>query len=139
MLTYQYQWLNIDSWEETGSTLSMRTYGQRYAVNQLGGSVALWNDYQTSYGKLTPSLNLRYIKDIAGNNDINQRHSLTYFNTGGSTFDIKGNTVGGDIISAELGANLDITQSLNLGTTMGYQLYDKFNEGRIGFTVSQRF
>lgn len=139
MLTYQYQWLNIDSWEETGSTLSMRTYGQRYAVNQLGGSVALWNDYQTSYGKLTPSLNLRYIKDIAGNNDINQRHSLTYFNTGGSTFDIKGNTVGGDIISAELGANLDITQSLNLGTTMGYQRYDKFNEGRIGFTVSQRF
>ncbi|KLU18589.1 hypothetical protein ABE79_10625, partial [Proteus mirabilis] len=55
--------------------------GQRYAVNQLGGSVALWNSYQTTYGKLTPSLNLRYFKDIAGDNNINQRHSLTYFNT----------------------------------------------------------
>ena len=138
-LTYQYQWLNIDSWEETGSALSMKTYGQRYAVNQLGGSVSFWNSYKTSYGKLTPTLNIAYYKALGGNNNINQRHSLTYFNTGGSTFDILGNSVGGDVINAELGANIDITNSLNLGTTMGYQRYDKFNEGRVGFTVSQRF
>ncbi|MEQ4923425.1 autotransporter outer membrane beta-barrel domain-containing protein [Proteus hauseri] len=139
MLTYQYQWLNIDSWEETGSALSMRTYGQRYAVNQLGSSVSFWNSYKTSYGKLTPTLNIAYYKALGGKNNINQRHSLTYFNTAGSTFDIIGNSVGGDVINAELGANIDITNSLNLGTTMGYQRYDKFNEGRIGFTVSQRF
>lgn len=138
-LTYQYQWLNIDSWEETGSALSMRTHGQRYAVNQLGGSVSFWNKYQTSYGKLTPTLNIAYYKSLGGNNNINQRHSLTYFNTANSTFDITGNTVGGDVINAEVGANIDISNSLNLGTTMGYQRYDKFNEGRIGFTVSQRF
>lgn len=139
MLTYQYQWLNIDSWEETGSALSMRTYGQRYAVNQLGGSVSFWNSYKTGYGKLTPTLNITYYKALGGNNNINQRHSLTYFNTAGSTFDTTGNSVGGDVINAELGANIDISSSLNLGTTMGYQRYDKFNEGRVGFTVSQRF
>ncbi|UNH41679.1 autotransporter domain-containing protein [Moellerella wisconsensis] len=139
MLSYQYQWINIDSWEETGSALSMKTYSQRYAVNQLGGSVSLWNSYQLDYGKLTPTVNLGYYKALGNENKINQRHSLTYFNTGKETFDIVGNTVGGDVFNSEVGANLDMNSRLNVGAKLGYHRYDQFNEAVVGVTLSQRF
>ncbi len=139
MVTYQYQWISLDSWDETGSALSMKTHGQRYAVNQLGGSVSLWNSYQITYGKLTPTFHIGYYKALGSDNKIKQRHSLTYFNTDVQTFDVVGNTVGGDIFKTKFGVNLDFTDTLNIGTSLGYQRYEQFNEVAAGFTLSQRF
>ncbi|WP_370554791.1 autotransporter outer membrane beta-barrel domain-containing protein [Edwardsiella tarda] len=139
MLTYQYQWVNLNSWRESGSVLALSNSSQKYSLNHLGGGMSAWTQLATGWGTLTPSLQASYLHDLDGDRRIRQRHALVSINNGGSTFETIGARVGGNQVRVDANARLDINESLNLGFGVGYNRDDRYGEGVIGLTLGNRF
>ncbi|MGY0154777.1 autotransporter outer membrane beta-barrel domain-containing protein [Edwardsiella tarda] len=139
MLTYQYQWVNLNSWRESGSVLALSNSSQKYSLNHLGGGMSAWTQLATGWGTLTPSLQASYLHDLDGDRRIRQRHALVSINNGGSTFETIGARVGGNQVRVDANARLDISESLNLGIGVGYNRDDRYGEGVIGLTLGNRF
>ncbi|XEH28248.1 autotransporter outer membrane beta-barrel domain-containing protein [Edwardsiella tarda] len=139
MLTYQYQWVNLNSWRESGSVLALSNSSQKYSLNHLGGGMSAWTQLATGWGTLTPSLQASYLHDLDGDRHIRQRHALVSINNGGSTFETIGARVGGNQVRVDANARLDISESLNLGIGVGYNRDDRYGEGVIGLTLGNRF
>lgn len=139
MLTYQYQWVNLNSWRESGSVLALSNSSQKYSLNHLGGGMSAWTQLATGWGTLTPSLQASYLHDLDGDRRIRQRHALVSINNGGSTFETIGARVGGNQVRVDANARLDISESLNLGIGVGYNRDDRYGEGIIGLTLGNRF
>ncbi|ACR70432.1 autotransporter domain-containing protein [Edwardsiella ictaluri] len=139
MLTYQYQWLNFDSWRESGSILSLSNSSQKYSLNHLGGGLSAWAQYATGWGTLTPSMRVSYLHDLDGDRRILQQHALVSITNGGSTFETVGARVGGNQLRVDASARMDISESLNLGIGVGYNRDDRYGEGVIGLTLGNRF
>lgn len=139
MLTYQYQWVNLNSWRESGSVLALSNSSQKYSLNHLGGGMSTWTQLATGWGTLTPSLQASYLHDLDGDRRIRQRHALVSINNGGSTFETIGARVGGNQVRVDANARLDISESLNLGIGVGYNRDDRYGEGVIGLTLGNRF
>ncbi|QPR28166.1 autotransporter outer membrane beta-barrel domain-containing protein [Edwardsiella hoshinae] len=139
MLTYQYQWVNLNSWHESGSVLALSSSSQKYSLNHLGGGVSAWTQLATGWGTLTPSLQASYLHDLDGERRIRQRHALVSINNAGSTFETIGARVGGNQVRVDANARLDISDSLNLGIGVGYNRDDRYGEGVIGLTLGNRF
>ncbi len=139
MLTYQYQWVNLNSWRESGSVLALSNSSQKYSLNHLGGGMSAWTQLATGWGTLTPSLQASYLHDLDGDRRIRQRHALVSINNGGSTFETIGARVGGNQVRVDANARLDISESLNLGFGVGYNRDDRYGEGVIGLTLGNRF
>ncbi|UCQ28235.1 autotransporter domain-containing protein [Edwardsiella tarda] len=139
ILTYQYQWVNLNSWRESGSVLALSNSSQKYSLNHLGGGMSAWTQLATGWGTLTPSLQASYLHDLDGDRRIRQRHALVSINNGGSTFETIGARVGGNQVRVDANARLDISESLNLGIGVGYNRDDRYGEGVIGLTLGNRF
>ncbi len=137
-LAYNYQWLRVDDYEETGSPASLRYDRQSYSVKHFGAGFTAFNTYQTSYGQLTPLLSVMAYKDMDETQVIQETAGLA-MDSSNDRFVIQGDQVGGDILELKLNAHLKMANALSASSGLNYYQRGDYKEGSINFNVSKSF
>lgn len=137
-VAYNYQWLRIEDYNETGSPASLKYDRTSYSVKQLGAGVTAFNTYDMAYGQFTPLFSLMAYFDMDDDERIRESAALT-MDASTDRFVIYGDSVGGDIIEAKFNANLNMGKGLSVTTGLTYYQRDDYKEGFLGLAVSKRF
>lgn len=135
---YNYQWLRVDDYNETGSPASLKYDRQSYSVKQFGLGLTAFNTYDIAYGQLTPLFSVMAYKDMDDDERVRQSAALS-MDTSTDRFVIYGDSVGGDLLEAKLNASLRMANEFSVSGGLTYYQRDDYKEAFIGVALSKRF
>ncbi|HAU3160554.1 TPA: autotransporter outer membrane beta-barrel domain-containing protein [Salmonella enterica subsp. houtenae] len=137
---YNYQWLRVEDYVESGSPASLEVDRQSYSVKHLGAGFTAFNTYDLAFGKLTPSLSLMGYRDLDDSEVITETAGLAMDQgKGKGRFTITGDSIGNNIFEATLKSSLALKNNINLDGNVNYYKRAGYNEGYIGLSVSKYF
>ncbi|MGF1726812.1 autotransporter outer membrane beta-barrel domain-containing protein [Photobacterium nomapromontoriensis] len=137
-VAYNYQWLRVDDYSETGSPASLKYDRTAYSVKHFGAGFTAYNTYDIAYGQFTPLFSLMAYFDMNDDERIRESAALT-MDTSTDRFVIYGDAVGGDLIEAKFNANLNMGNGLSAATGLTYYQRDDYNEAFMALSVTKRF
>ena len=137
---YNYQWLRVGDYSESGSPASLEVDRQSYSVKHLGAGLKAFNTYELTMGSLTPSLSLMGYRDLNDSEVITQTAGLVMDQgKGKGRFTVTGDSIGNNIFEASLNTNLQLKNSISLDGNLNYYKRAGYNEGYVGVSISKHF
>lgn len=137
-VSLKQQWFSNGGWKETGSPFALEADTQTYNARHIGVGISLWKRFDLNIGKFVPSLDLQYYKQF-GADQLEAKYRLAddTNNPSQGIFHIQG--IAGNQFSTKLNASLNITETLNLSSSLSYNKFGKYNETAFGLTLSNTF
>ncbi|MCW9718736.1 autotransporter outer membrane beta-barrel domain-containing protein [Avibacterium sp. 21-599] len=137
-VSLKHQWFSNSGWKETGSPFALSADTQTYSARHIGGGVSLWKRFDLEIGKFVPSFDVQYYRQFGGSDyDVNYRLSDDTTTPTQGKFTIGG--VAGTQFSTKLNARLDITENLNISSSLSYNKFGNYKETAFGLGISNTF
>lgn len=139
---YKRQWITVKGYKETGSELALQYTSQKYGMPHLGGGISLSKELDTKYGKLVPSFEFKYFKQLGSKNPVRQKVFLASDISTGNSADpyyINGNNVFGDQLEVKLNTNFSVSEKINIQGSVGYNQFGNYKEAILGVNFSNNF
>lgn len=130
----RYSNVQIDGYNEHGSSAALHNDSQRFEVGELGAGIRVANRFDLSKGSLTPEATLMAYHDFIGDR-VNQTSS---FVLGGSTFAVTGASPDRDSYEGSVGVNYEVN-ALTLGVSYNYQAKSGFDADTLGIKARYDF
>ncbi|WP_410679220.1 autotransporter domain-containing protein [Avibacterium paragallinarum] len=137
-MSLKQQWFSNSGWKETGSPFALESDTQTYNARHIGAGISLWKRFDLSIGKFVPSFDLQYYKQF-GSSQLNGHYRLAGDTTTPQEGILTMNAVGGNQFTTKFNASLDITETLNVSSSLSYNKFGKYNEAAFGVSLSSTF
>uniref|UniRef100_A0A7C2B052 Autotransporter outer membrane beta-barrel domain-containing protein n=1 Tax=Pseudomonas graminis TaxID=158627 RepID=A0A7C2B052_9PSED len=130
----RYSSVQIDSYNEHGSSAALHNDSQRFEIGELGAGFRVASRFDLSKGTLTPEASVMAYHDFIGDR-VNQTSS---FVLGGSTFAVTGASPDRDSYEGSVGVSYEVN-ALTLGVSYNYQAKSGFDADTLGFKARYDF
>lgn len=130
----RYSNVQIDGFDEHGSSAALHNSAQRFEIGELGAGARLIGDLPLAGGNLKPEVTLMAYHDLIGDR-VNQTSS---FELGGSSFVVSGASPVRDSYEGSVGLNYQIN-AVTVGASYNYQSKTGFDANTVLFKARYDF
>ncbi|KEI70657.1 autotransporter domain-containing protein [Endozoicomonas elysicola] len=137
-VSYGYQWIRVEDYEESGSPAALRFDRQSYVVNEFGIGAVASQSFRTEHGILTPSLTMMAYRDLS-NDEVIQESAGLVNDADDGRFLMTGESVGDNSFYTRLGADMEMVSGMNVGGGLTYYTRGDYQDIALTANANWRF
>ncbi len=137
-VSYGYQWIRVEDYEESGSPAALRFDRQSYVVNEFGIGAVASQSFRTEHGTLTPSLTMMAYRDLS-NDEVIQESAGLVNDADDGRFLMTGESVGDNSFYTRLGADMEMVSGMNVGGGLTYYTRGDYQDIALTANANWRF
>ncbi|WP_419833960.1 autotransporter domain-containing protein [Endozoicomonas atrinae] len=137
-VSYGYQWIRVEDYEESGSPAALRFDRQSYVVNEFGIGAVASQSFRTEHGTLTPSLTMMAYRDLS-NDEVIQESAGLVNDADDGRFLMTGESVGDNSFYTRLGADMEMVSGMNVGGGLTYYTRGDYRDIALTANANWRF